>query len=105
MKVIVEVSDKFVEIGKGIVLAACKSKGDEQLVIEAAEKVKTLDEPIEVNTNDSDATELDLALAILAIVKVSKEMENKTPNSLQCKLEAMRKQADELRRQRENEAS
>ena len=77
MKVIIEVPDKFVEIGKGIALGMCKTETEEQEIIEAADKSKEIEEPIEITADDTESNELFLSLALLAMVKVSKTTKNK----------------------------
>ena len=96
MKVIIEVPDKFVEISKGISLGICKTETEEQEIIEVAAKVKEIDEPIEITADDTESNELFLALALLAMAKVSKTTQKKMRGSLGERLEAMQKQAEEF---------
>ena len=106
MKVLLEIPDKFFEHAKFIILGACTKAEDEQAVIEIAEKVKTMEEPVFIDMADiydkeSEAAQyshFNIALAAAAMHALLKEpkQEEKPKSGLVERLEQMQKQAEEL---------
>lgn len=83
MKVTLEISNKFIEIAKGVILGAVNDEKDEQKVIDIAERLKTRQEPVDINLSDlydgsssTDATnmsQMNIVLATFAMHAIMKE--------------------------------
>ena len=85
MKVTLEISNKFIEIAKGVILGAVNDEKDEQKVIDIAERLKAKEEPVDINLSDlydgssstdaANMSQMNIALASFAMYKMMKEEE------------------------------
>ena len=83
MKVKLEISNKFIEIAKGVILGAVNDEKDEQKVIDIAERLKTRQEPIDINlldlydgsssTDAADLSRMNIAMATFAMHAIMKK--------------------------------
>ena len=83
MKITLEISNKFVEIAKGVILGAVNDEEDEQKVIDIAERLKTREEPVDINLSDlydgsssadaANMSQMNIVLATFAMHAIMKE--------------------------------
>jgi hypothetical protein len=109
MKILIEIPSKFIEIVKGIMLAACDSEDDEKELYEAVEIATKAEDPIGVDFSrilDKNSEEraqysqLMMSLAALALAQIKMPPPEEKKSGLAERLEAMQKQAEELQRKR-----
>jgi uncharacterized coiled-coil DUF342 family protein len=108
MKVTFDVPDKYFEIAKGILIGAAVSEAMSSYVNEAMAKISEIREKgepfhirLERMTDDADQrtsySQIMTAIAVMGIAEF-KEDEHPDANSLEARLEALQRQADELQR-------
>lgn len=83
MKVTLEISNKFIEIAKGVILGAVNDEKDEQKVIDIAERLKTREEPVDINLSDlydgsssadaANLSQMNIVMATFAMHAIMKE--------------------------------
>ena len=83
MKVTLEISNKFIEIAKGVILGAVNDEKDEQKVIDIAERLKTRQEPVDINLSDlydgsssadaANLSQMNIVMATFAMHALMKE--------------------------------
>ena len=83
MKVTLEISNKFIEIAKGVILGAVNDEKDEQKVIDIAERLKTRQEPVDINLSDlydgsssadaANLSQMNIVMATFAMHAIMKE--------------------------------
>ena len=83
MKVTLEISNKFIEIAKGVILGAVNDEKDEQKVIDIAERLKTRQEPVDINLSDlydgssstdaANMSQMNIVLATFSMHAIMKE--------------------------------
>lgn len=83
MKVTLEISNKFIEIAKGVILGAVNDEKDEQKVIDIAERLKTRQEPVDLNLSDlydgssstdaANLSQMNIVMATFAMHAIMKE--------------------------------
>ena len=83
MKVTLEISNKFIEIAKGVILGAVNDEKDEQKVIDIAERLKAKEEPVDINLSDlydgssstdaANMSQMNIVMATFAMHAIMKE--------------------------------